>query len=188
MMLTAIPHRARPLLRFNMLTAACDAHLQHLADRHYAETTCAVRRVHLRLFCTWAAAQGVPETEGLTRALLAAYRHHLSEYRKPDGAPLSLASQHARLTHLRVWCAWLVRKQYLPTDPAVGLELPRVESRLPAVCSATDMEHVLVQPNLQAPLGSAIAPSWRPSIRPACAARSWSGWPCPISIGDAGSS
>jgi hypothetical protein len=138
MMLTSIPNRVLPLFRSTALTAACEAHLQHLADRHYAETTCAVRRVHLRLFCTWAAAHGVTHAEWLTRAVREAYRHHLLECRKPDGAPLSLASQHSRLTHLRVWCAWLVREQYLPADPAVRLELPRVESRLPAVCSATE--------------------------------------------------
>jgi integrase/recombinase XerD len=153
MLLTAVPNRALPRVRSNALTAACDAHLQHLADRHYAETTRAVRAVHLRLFCAWAAAYGVTETEVLTRATLEAYRHHLLDYRNPDGAPLSLASQHARLTHLRVWCAWLVREQYLPADPAVGLELPRVESRLPGVCSATEVEQVLLQPNLRTPLG-----------------------------------
>ena len=102
-MLTSIPNRVLPLFRSTALTAACEAHLQHLADRHYAETTCAVRRVHLRLFCTWAAAHGVTHAEWLTRAVREAYRHHLLECRKPDGAPLSLASQHARLTHLRVW-------------------------------------------------------------------------------------
>lgn len=152
-MLTAVPKRGLPFVRANTLTAACEAHLQHLADRHYAKTTCAVRRVHLRLFCVWAAARGVTETAWLTRPLLEAYRHHLTAYRKPDGAPLSLASQHARLTHLRVWCAWLVREQYLPADPAVGLERPRVESRLPTVCSAAEVEHVLAQPHLQDPLG-----------------------------------
>jgi integrase/recombinase XerD len=132
---------------------ACAAHLQHLADRHYAETTRAVRRVHLGLFCAWAAAQGVTEPAALTHAVLAAYRRHLSEYRKPDGTPLSLASQHARLTHLRVWCAWLVRERYLAENPAVGLELPRVESRLPAVCSAAEVERVLRQPDLRDPVG-----------------------------------
>ena len=152
-MLTTIPSRALPRVRSDTLTAACEAHLQHLADRHYAETTCAVRRVHLRLFCTWAAAHGVTEMEALNRAVLDAYRHHLTDYRKRDGARLSLASQHGRLTHLRVWCAWLAREQYLPTDPAVGLELPRVESRLPAVCSASEVEHVFVQSHLQDPLG-----------------------------------
>ncbi len=152
-MLTTVLNRALPDVRSNTLTAACEAHLQHLADRHYAETTCAVRRVHLRLFCTWAAAHGVTHTEWLTHTVLEAYRHHLLECRKPDGTPLSLASQHARLTHLRVWCAWLVRAQYLPADPAVGLELPRVEYRLPGVCSATDVEHVLLQPDLRGPVG-----------------------------------
>lgn len=152
-MLTSTPNRVLPLFRSTALTAACEAHLQHLADRHYAETTCAVRRVRLRLFCVRARAHSVTEPRQLTRSFLKAYRQHLTAYRKPDGAPLSLASQHARLTHLRVWCAWLVREQYLPADPAVGLELPRAESRLPAVCSATEVEHALRQPRVQAPLG-----------------------------------
>jgi integrase/recombinase XerD len=135
------------------LAAACAEHLRHLADRHYAETTRAVRRVRLGLFCAWAATQGVTELGALTRPALDAYRRHLTEYRKANGAPLSLASQHARLTHLRVWCAWLTRAQYLPADPAVGLELPRVEYQLSAVCGVADAERVLQQPDLAGPVG-----------------------------------
>jgi integrase/recombinase XerD len=112
-----------------------------------------VRRVHLGLFCTWARAHGVTGLPQLTRSFLEAYRRHLSEYRKPNGAPLSVASQHARLTHLRVWCAWLAREQYLADNPAAGLELPRVGYRLPAVCNAADMEQVLLQPDLRTPVG-----------------------------------
>lgn len=140
---------ARPIA----LAAACAAHLRHLADRHYAETTRAVRRIHLGLFCAWAATQGVTELGALTRPALDAYRRHLTEYRKANGEPLSVASQHARLTHLRVWCAWLTRGQYLPDNPAEALELPRVEYRLPAVCSAAEVEQVLLQPDLGDPVG-----------------------------------
>jgi len=146
-------HRVLQPVRPITLAAACEAHLRHLADRHYAETTRAVRRIHLGLFCAWAAAQGVTELGALTRALLAAYRHDLSEYRKLSGAPLSLASQHARLTHLRVWCAWLVRERYLPDNPAAALELPRMEYRVPAVCSVMEVEQVLLQPDLGDPVG-----------------------------------
>jgi len=152
-MATSVPRQVVRLVHPSPLVTACQAHLQHLADRHYADTTRAVRRVHLGLFCAWAVAQGVTEAGALTRAVLEAYRRHLRDYRKPGGAPLSLASQHARLTHLRVWCAWLAREQYLAANPAVGLELPRVEYRLPAVCSVAEVEQVLLQPDLGEPVG-----------------------------------
>jgi integrase/recombinase XerD len=95
----------------------------------------------------------VTELAALTRPVLEPFRRHLSEYRRPNGAPLSLASQHARLTHLRMWCAWLAREQYLPDDPAAALELPRVGYRLPVVCSAADVEQVLRQPDQRDAVG-----------------------------------
>lgn len=108
-MATPIQYRVLRRVRPTALAAACAEHLRHLADRHYAETTRAVRRVHLRLFCAWAVAQGVTELGALTQPAFEAYRCHLTEYRKANGVPLSVASQHARLTYLRVWCAWLTR-------------------------------------------------------------------------------
>lgn len=130
------------------LAVACRAYLAELADRHYAATTLAVRTIHLRLFCTWAARQGVTTVAELTGAVLAEFRHALREHRTAIAAPLHLATQVTRLTHIRTWCGWLTRHGWLPADPAAGLELPRLGFALPPVCSIAEAERVLHQPDL----------------------------------------
>jgi integrase/recombinase XerD len=135
------------------LAAALDAHLAALASRHYAVTTLTVRRVHLRQFCAWATARDLTTPDALTRPILTRYQRHLFHCRKRNGQPLSLASQHARLTHLRVWCQWLTKQHALPHNPAAELELPRLGSPLPGVLSAAEAEQVLQQPALATPVG-----------------------------------
>ena len=135
------------------LAGALEAHLQALASKHYTEATLTVRRIHLQLFLAWAAARDLTEPRALTRAVLEHYQRYLCYARKKTGAPLSLASQHARLTHLRVWCAWLTRQHLLPHNPAAELELPRLGYRLPPVLSAAEAEQVLQQPRVPTPAG-----------------------------------
>ena len=81
------------------------------------------------------------------------YQRHLFDYRKRDGNPLAMASQHSRLAPLKVWFKWLVRRGYIALNPAEELELPRVSCKLPNVLNKEEAEMVLHRPNLQNPIG-----------------------------------
>jgi len=148
-----IAGRSRSAAPPSALASACEAHLRYLEQKHYGATTLGVRRVHLRLFCSWASTRGVATLQSLTPAVVDAYQRYLLDYRQRTGQPLSLLSQHARLTHLRVFGAWLVRQGALPRNPVAGLELPRVGHRLPAVLSAGEVERILAQPALRSRVG-----------------------------------
>jgi integrase/recombinase XerD len=39
---------------------------------------------------------------------------------------LSFASQHSRLSPLRMWFRWMTRQNYLLRNPASEIELPRL--------------------------------------------------------------
>jgi integrase/recombinase XerD len=135
------------------LPAALAAYLEHLTDRQYTADTRTVRRAHLRLFCAWAAGQGLTAADALTGDVLARYRHHLVHARKRNGDPLSLASQHTRLAHVGAWCAWLARTGLLRGNPAADVALPRLGVPLPPVLSAAEADRVLKQPNVATPVG-----------------------------------
>jgi integrase/recombinase XerD len=77
----------------------------------------------------------------------------LFNYRKKDGQPLAVASQHSRLAPLKVWFKWLTYRKYIGQDPAAELELPRVGYKLPNVMNREEAERVLSQPNVGEPLG-----------------------------------
>ena len=86
--------------------------------------------------------------------MLERYQRVLFHHRKRDGAPLSVAGQHVRLTTIQGFFKWLRRKYYITANPAADLELPRVEKRLPRqVLTAHEAEQILNQPDLSTPVG-----------------------------------
>jgi len=89
----------------------------------------------------------------ITPASLESYQRYLFQYKKKDGHPLAVASQHSRLAPLRVWFRWLTQRKYISQDPAADMELPRIGYKLPNVMNKDEAERVLSQPKIELPLG-----------------------------------
>jgi len=119
----------------------------------FSESTLRVRRVHMEMFLKWCRKSQVSAPAQITRAALESYQRYLFQYRKKDGQPLAVASQHSRLAPLKVWFKWLTHRKYIPRDPAAELELPRVGYKLPNVMNKEEVERVLSQPKIEVPLG-----------------------------------
>jgi integrase/recombinase XerD len=138
----------------SLLAALMDKHLEALRAQNYSEYTVKSRRVHLGFFVGWCHDRGITEPTEVTRPILEHYQRFLFHYRQKNGNPLTFRSQHSRLVPLRVWFRWLARQHHILHNPASELELPRMEHRLPkAVLSASEVEQVLAQPDVQDPLG-----------------------------------
>ncbi len=89
---------------------------------------------------------------GLIEAL--AYQRHLFYLRKPNGKPLTFASQARALTPVRGFFKWLTRQNVLLSNPASEIELPKQERRLPRhVLTIDEAERVMEQPDVREPLG-----------------------------------
>ena len=89
----------------------------------------------------------------MTKATLESYQGFLFHYRKRNGLPLAMASQHSRLAPLKVWFRWIARRNYISDDPVTELELPRLGYKLPRVLNKDEAELVLKQPRVEKPLG-----------------------------------
>ena len=107
----------------------------------------------MEMFLTWCKRARITLPNEVTRTSLESYQRHLFHYRKKDGQPLAVASQHSRLAPLKVWFKWLTLRDYISEDPSSELELPRVGYKLPSVLNKDEAELVLKQPNLQRSLG-----------------------------------
>jgi len=107
----------------------------------------------MEMFLTWCKAARISTPAEVSRNSLESYQQHLFHYRKRDGKPLAVASQHSRLAPLKIWFKWLTHRNFIPEDPASELELPRVGYKLPNVLNKDEAELVLMQPNLEKPLG-----------------------------------
>lgn len=107
----------------------------------------------MEMFLKWCRKNLTTTPNQVTRTFLESYQRFLFQYRKKDGQPLAVASQHSRLAPLKVWFKWLAHRKYIPLDTAAELELPRVGYKLPNVMNRDEAERVLSQPNVGELLG-----------------------------------
>lgn len=129
-------------------------YLEALRVKHCSESTVETQGYSLHSFLVWCQERGLRRPAEITRPILQRYQRWLFYYRKPDGAPLTVRSQHIRLSGIRAWFRWLTRQNALLYNPASELDLPRLEKRLPKhVLTAEEVETILALPDLEDPLG-----------------------------------
>lgn len=128
--------------------------LEWFASRGYSPQTIQLRADGVGRFIRWADERGIHQPQEVTRPILERYRRHLYHYRKDSGEPLSFATQQQRLIPLRTFFKYLARENYILSNPASELELPRVHRRLPAhILSPQEVEAVMAQTLLHGELG-----------------------------------
>jgi integrase/recombinase XerD len=130
-------------------------YLEHLRVRNYAARTVENCGVYLAYFTTWAAERGITRPAEVTKPILERYQRWLYHYRsEKTGRALSFRTQHVRLTPLRTFFRWLTRENFLLSNPASELPLPKLEKRLPKhVLSVSEVERVFGEVDLSDPLG-----------------------------------
>jgi integrase/recombinase XerD len=130
------------------------AHLDSLRVKGYSERTVKSAEWTISEFVVWAEERGVRRAQDVTKPMLERYQRTLFYAEKPDGAPLTLSTQHHRLSFLKQFFRWLTRNNFILSNPASELELPKVEKRLPKhVLTHAEAEQILAQPELDKPHG-----------------------------------
>ena len=136
------------------LRALCKVFLEAQAIKNFSSQTIDKRRRQLLEFIRWAEQRSIKRADEITRPMLQRFQRHLFYKRTANDQPLSFRSQHNRLSTLRVWFAWLIRNNYLLSNPASELELPKLPRPLPKhVLSPAEAETVLNQADVSTALG-----------------------------------
>ena len=113
-------------------------------SRGYSAQTTAHRADGIKRLIRWCGERGIDRPQDVTRPILDRYRRHLYHYRKENGEPLSFATQQQRLLPIRAFFKWLAKENYILSNPASELELPRVHRRLPShILSREEVEQVM---------------------------------------------
>lgn len=108
----------------------------------------------LRRFIQWADERDIHQPNEITLPILERYQRHLYYYRKENGEPLSINSQHVILTPLKAFFKWLTRERYIPSNPASEMQLPKKQRQMPKVILHQDeVAQILRQPNTDTPEG-----------------------------------
>ena len=122
--------------------------------RNFSDNTIDTRRRQCNDFILWCDKRSLTRVDQVTRPILQRYQKHLFYYRTKDDKPLSFRSQVSRLSSVRVWYSWITRNNYLLSNPASELELPKVGKSLPKeILSPGEADLVLNQCDVSTPLG-----------------------------------
>lgn len=136
------------------LVAFMEAHFEWMLVAGYSADTVRARRVAIRHFIAWAAERGLSRPTEITKPVLERYQRHLFYYRKPDGRPLTIGSQHSMLTPLKGWFRWMARENHLLFNPASELQLPKLPRHLPrSILSIQEVEAILAEAEPTTPQG-----------------------------------
>jgi integrase/recombinase XerD len=152
-LLEQFPH-IQPLTDPFSLYGLLRDYLQCLRELNYSESTLEGRALHLCELIDWCAQRQVTYPNQVTKPILDRYQRSLFYRRKANGEPFSFSSQCGRLSAIRVWFKWLMQQDYIASNPASELQLPRKEKRLPrSILSEHEIEKILHQPDTGDSLG-----------------------------------
>ena len=133
---------------------AVEDFLNSMLVRNYSVRTVNLRQAHLAELARWLSDRGIHRIDDVSAESLVDFQQWLYACRAADGSSRSMGNQFQRLTAVRNLFRWLHRTGRLPANPAEGVELPKLERRLPrAVLSLAEVERVLAQPDLSTPEG-----------------------------------
>jgi integrase/recombinase XerD len=140
----------------NSFAQALARYLEALAVRGLSAQTVTTRQSALRQFIAWASERSLATPAEITADTLVRYQRHLYYHREAGGPgvgrgrgrnagrPLSVLTQHARLTAVKLFFRWLARERWIAYNPASELELPKLPQRLPrAILSAIEIDAVM---------------------------------------------
>ena len=117
-----------------------------LFDRGTTSATAKAYGATLRRLGHWAAARG--------RTLADLDRHDLRAYLDDLGRAGMLATTRAGITGtVRRFYAWAHATRHVPTNPAVGIQSPRIGRRLPRSIGRGQIERLLAAPDRTTPAG-----------------------------------
>lgn len=129
-------------------------YIEWLESHHYAEATIKSRIVYIHYFLEWCDSRSLSRPNQITKPILERYQRYLYTYRKENGQPLTIRSQHTRLVPVRAFFKWLCKQNYLLYNPASELEMPRLEKRLPKhILTLQEAESILNQADTTEAIG-----------------------------------
>ena len=136
------------------LANRADAWLGWLEVRAFSPRTLRVTLDSLRTFLVWAHERALARPEAITKPILESYQRWLWRYEQANGKPLSVVTQRHRLGAVQKLFAWLCRENFLPSNPAADLTLPRKPAEsLPKALAPEEIAAVLAVPDVRDPLG-----------------------------------
>lgn len=141
--------KRRVSLDHNGLMIYVKRYLSRCEVSHVSQDTLKRRDSALHRFVAWCDERGIHDPKSITKPMLERYQRHLFYYRKENGEPLAVNSQHVMLTPIKSFFKWLTKENYLLYNPASELELPKKHRKLPRhILTLDEIELILNIPDV----------------------------------------
>jgi integrase/recombinase XerD len=152
-LLAQFPHIQQPT-NAQSLYGLAQAYVMWLREHNYSELTLEGRELHLCELVDWCGQRQLCYPTQISKPILDRYQRTLFYKRKANGEPLAFSTQAYRLAAIRMWFKWLMQQDYIASNPASELQMPRVEKRLPkSILTEREIETILHQPDIHDCLG-----------------------------------
>lgn len=136
------------------LTDAVRRYLNALATEGKSRSTAINAKSALKALVAVLDGLGVTNIAELDHDALATYREELAWHVTPKGTPLTARSQAECLGHLRAFCRFLVREDWLITDPSARIPSPSRLRPLPrAILEPKEVQAIMAQPDMRTATG-----------------------------------
>ncbi len=120
----------------------------------HSENTIVVRDRYLDYFKTWCLERGIEEIEEVSRPVVERFQKSMFHYKKKNGKPLAICSQHSRLVALKAFFKYLAQQRILLYNPASELQLPKMGQSLPKqILTHEEVQQVMNLCDLSDPFG-----------------------------------
>lgn len=134
--------------------AMLEQYLDVMRTRNYSPETVRGRHIDVRRFLTWCDERSLIEPTEVTQPIIERYQRWLYYYRRPNGRPLTFATQYHMLSAVKFFFRWMTREHLTLFNPAAEIELPKLPYTLPRdILTAAEAEVVMSQPDTQDSLG-----------------------------------
>lgn len=125
-----------------------------LKVKNYSPQTVNMRMRCLHYFLDWAEERDIIWVSDVNGQIVEHYEKHLLHLRNAKGEALSAINRYAYLTAVSKFCSWLMRQDFLPSNPATRIVYPKIRKNLPKnIIGHKQIEELLMQPDVSTRLG-----------------------------------
>ena len=136
------------------LASLYPCYIDYLRVRNYSDDYRDTQRFNLVHFIRWSQQRDLYHPKEMSRPILESYQRHVSNLKGKTGVSLSVRTQREKICTLKGFFKWLCRQYLIEKNPAIELEYPRSEKRLPQIpMSEQEVDAVLREPDTSDPLG-----------------------------------
>ena len=136
------------------LTDAVRRYLNTQLAEGKSRSTAKNAKAALKHLCAFLESMQVTTVAELDHDTLMAYREEVAWHVTPKGTPLSARSQSECLGHLRAFCRFIVREDWLMADPSLRIPNPKKPRPLPrAILEQKEVQAIMAQPDMRTARG-----------------------------------